>query len=99
MRALHAAKHLRGKSSRDRASAESFGERHGATRCHGSYEALAADQIRTDVLPDVLRLIFTATVHALIGQPGLQGRAKQPISPDRALEGLFTLLAPATRSS
>ncbi len=58
-------------------------------------EAQAAGLLRRDLEPDVLLLVFVSTVHALIGQPGLQGvhgRGGPPAG--RALDGLFTLLAP-----
>ena len=42
---------------------------------------------------DVLLLTFTSAVHALIGQPGLQGRAARAVDPDHALAGVFKLLS------
>lgn len=59
-------------------------------------DAQRAREIRSDVDLDVLLLTFTSTVHALIGQPGLQGRAASAGSIDHTLTGLFLLLAPHT---
>lgn len=59
--------------------------------------AQAAGQLRRDLPADLLLLVFVSTVHALIGQPGLQGTAgsSQPeLAP--ALAGLLKLLAPVT---
>lgn len=55
--------------------------------------------IRTDVPDDVMLVMVTATVHALVGTPGIHGRVERPARPDseRALEGLLTLLRPSAR--
>jgi len=57
--------------------------------------AVAAGDVRTDVSPDVLLLIFTSTVHALIGRPGSPGRTTRGVPPDRAVDELLVLLASA----
>ncbi len=57
--------------------------------------AEAAGALRRDLPLDLLLLVFVSTVHALIGQPGLQGNAGSPppeLTP--ALTGLLKLLAP-----
>lgn len=56
-------------------------------------EAVAAGDLRADVPADVLLLAYTSTVHALVGQPGLQGwgMGSSPAAP--AIEGLLTLLS------
>ncbi|MDJ0974272.1 MAG: TetR/AcrR family transcriptional regulator [Planctomycetota bacterium] len=56
-------------------------------------DAQALGAIRSDVDLDVLLLTFTSAVHALIGAPGLQGRAAKSIDPDHALGGIFELLS------
>jgi AcrR family transcriptional regulator len=58
-------------------------------------QAVAEGDLRDDVPPDVLRVTFTATVHALASPPGLQGRAVSAPAPGPVLAGLFHLLAPA----
>jgi hypothetical protein len=50
--------------------------------------------VRDDVQVDVLLLTFTATVHALIGQPGVQGRGKPKTRRSAALDGLMRLIEP-----
>jgi AcrR family transcriptional regulator len=55
-------------------------------------DGVAGGLVRADVPSDVLLLAFTATVHALIGLPGLQGRASAPR--ERALDGLLRLFSP-----
>lgn len=57
-------------------------------------EASAAGQVRSDVSPDVQLLVFTATVHALIGQPGVGGRARSTQT-TRAVDGLLAMLTPS----
>ncbi|MDA1193901.1 MAG: TetR/AcrR family transcriptional regulator [Planctomycetota bacterium] len=62
-------------------------------------EATEAGSARTDIAPDVLLVIFTATVHALVPGPGLQRRGARATSPDEAVQGLLTLLAPCPAPS
>jgi AcrR family transcriptional regulator len=51
--------------------------------------------IRDDVEPEVLQVLFLATVHALVGMPGLHGHAAGPRSGhEKVLAGLRRLLAP-----
>lgn len=57
-------------------------------------EAVSANLMRSDISTDVLQLTFSATVHALIGPPRLQGRPKTAAAPSRALDGLLALFAP-----
>jgi TetR/AcrR family transcriptional regulator len=58
-------------------------------------DAISAGDLRADVAPDVLLLVFTSTVHALVRQAGLQGRGARGARLDQAIGGLLTLLAAA----
>jgi TetR/AcrR family transcriptional regulator len=59
-------------------------------------EAAAAGDVRSDVPPPVLLLIFTSTVHALVGAAGKGARGAP--GPAQAVDGLLTLLTPSTPS-
>ncbi len=49
--------------------------------------------IRSDVAPEVLLVLFTGTVHAIVGTAGVHRRGRQP-TPARVLEALRMLLSP-----
>lgn len=49
--------------------------------------------IRCDVAPEVLLVLFTGTVHAIVGTAGVHRRGRQP-PPARVLEALCLLLSP-----
>lgn len=49
--------------------------------------------IRSDVAPEVLLLLFTGTVHAIVGTAGVHRRGRQP-RPARVLDALRLLLSP-----
>jgi AcrR family transcriptional regulator len=57
-------------------------------------EAVAAGELRDDVPISVLVLSFVATVHALVGQPGLSGRTRPGLSVSSGLDGWFRMAAP-----
>ena len=59
-------------------------------------EAVAAGEVRADIPVDVLLLVFTATVHALIGDPDRRAPGPGGKQPTPAIEGLLAMLAPAT---
>lgn len=49
--------------------------------------------IRCDVAPEVLLVLFSGTVHAIVGTAGVHRRGRQP-TPARVLEALRLLLSP-----
>jgi AcrR family transcriptional regulator len=51
--------------------------------------------IRCDVAPEVLLLLFTGTVHAIVGTAGVHRRGRQP-TPTRVLDALRLLLSPVS---
>lgn len=51
--------------------------------------------IRCDVAPEVLLLLFTGTVHAIVGTAGVHRRVRQP-TPTRVLDALRLLLSPVS---
>ena len=57
-------------------------------------------RIRDDVEPEVLQVLVMATIHALVGMSGLHRQSVRPrTGPERVLEGLAHLLAPAPSAS
>lgn len=56
-------------------------------------EAIESGSVRRDIPIDVLMLVFTATVHALVGSPGLQGKRTRPTPVSQSVDGLLTMLA------
>ncbi len=79
-----AAKRLRGLVRRSRACIQT-----------ALTEAVAEGRIRSDVPLDGLLLVYTSTVHALIGQPGARKRGPGRMPPAAAVDALMTLLAPS----
>lgn len=59
-------------------------------------EAIETGDVRADLAPDMLLLVFTATVHALIGKRGVAGGRTRRSKPEQAIDDLLTLLAPST---
>jgi AcrR family transcriptional regulator len=56
-------------------------------------EAVSSGEVRGDIEPDTLRIVFTSTVHALVGQGQRPRRGRLP-SIERALSDLFRMFAP-----
>lgn len=64
-------------------------------------EGIAVGAFRGDLPPQVLLVPFTATVHALVGQPSIHDEAASPCSPagGQILDGLFQLIAAPSPAS
>ncbi len=56
--------------------------------------ATEAGDVRTDVPPDVLLLVYTATVHALTPRGATPAKRARSASPKTTIDGLLALLAP-----
>ncbi len=58
-------------------------------------EAVATGEIRGDVSLDGILIIFTSTVHALVGQPGVRGEGRRATGSATPVDELLTLLTPS----